>query len=353
MSNSKLKEQLRLRGRAFFHGIKLFVAGITGNEDVIGRYIPINGNPDDFHISHLGSDYKGVIIYKICNIGNGFGFFAEFKMLLLGLLFADKYGFIPSVEFNTDFLYYDSDMSKIDNPFEYYFEPIGGAYNTNEAMNVIQSKIEYSYSMECELNPETDGYHNTDELSDQLALVISKYIRIKPDLKKEFDDEFMSMCGNQKVLGVHYRGTDFKMEYNKHPAIVTIDQTIENVKKQLNTKGYQLIYLATDDKDAVLSFRRSFGEKLVLFDDVPRSDGNKSIARSENSRYANHYKLGKEVLRDMYFLSKCDGLVCGLSQVSYAARLFKMSRGENYCSMTILDNGINNNYREYVEDYDN
>ena len=51
--------------------------------------------------------------------------------------------------------------------------------------------------------------------------------------------------------------------------------------------------------------------------------------------------LGYEVLRDMYTLASCDGLVAGLSQVSYAARICKRSRNEKYDIEMILNKGIN------------
>lgn len=46
---------------------------------------------------------------------------------------------------------------------------------------------------------------------------------IQNDLKDIFD--------NSKVLGVHFRGTDYKAGYQNHPVAVQIEQTITQVKK--------------------------------------------------------------------------------------------------------------------------
>ena len=54
-----------------------------------------------------------------------------------------------------------------------------------------------------------------------------------------------------------------------------------------------------------------------------------------------HYRLGYEVLRDMYALAACDGLVAGLSQVVNCARIVKESSGEEYDTLCIINNGIN------------
>ena len=47
------------------------------------------------------------------------------------------------------------------------------------------------------------------------------------------------------------------------------------------------------------------------------------------------------MLRDMYTRAACDGLIAGLSQVSYAARIQKKSVGKEYGDLVILDKGIN------------
>lgn len=66
-----------------------------------------------------------------------------------------------------------------------------------------------------------------------------------------------------------------------------------------------------------------FGCNVKSYSDVFRSNGNISVAFSESSREQHKFKLGYEVLRDTYTLSKCDILVAGLSNVSYAARILK------------------------------
>ena len=104
--------------------------------------------------------------------------------------------------------------------------------------------------------------------------------------------------------------------------------------------AFQRIFLATDDVDTVNLFKKEFGEKLLTYADVTRSDGEVSVAFSEAGRMNHHYLLGQEVLRDMYTLAKCDGLIAGKSQVSICAYIQKRTTGD-YCYREILDAGYN------------
>ena len=59
--------------------------------------------------------------------------------------------------------------------------------------------------------------------------------------------------------------------------------------------------------------------------------------------------MGYEVLRDMYALAACDGLVAGLSQVVNCARIVKESSGEEYDTLCIINNGINISGKQFTK----
>lgn len=80
---------------------------------------------------------------------------------------------------------------------------------------------------------------------------------IQNDLKDIFDDS--------KILGVHFRGTDYKAGYQNHPVAVQIEQTIAQVKKCLEKNAFQKIFLATDEKSAVERFEKEFPGKVFYF----------------------------------------------------------------------------------------
>lgn len=66
---------------------------------------------------------------------------------------------------------------------------------------------------------------------------------------------------------------------------------------------------------------------MALFDDGIDRDGG-------------GFRLGYEVLQDMLTISFCDGIVGGLSYVSFAAEVFKRSRGETYQYKDFVDMSI-------------
>ena len=46
-------------------------------------------------------------------------------------------------------------------------------------------------------------------------------------------------------------------------------------------------------------------------------------------------------MRDMYTLARCDGLVCGYSNVSIASRIVRLSTGKPYVYENVISNGFN------------
>ena len=116
---------------------------------------------------------------------------------------------------------------------------------------------------------------------------------------------------------------------------------MEAAKKMFAAGKYDMVFLATDDSEAIDRFRETFGEKLVYYRDVIRSSGDETVMKSREERESHHYLLGREVLRDAWTLGSCQGLIAGLSQVSFGARIFKAASNIKYEDFVLLDNGMN------------
>ncbi len=328
---------IRLRLRAFYHASKLFGAGIIGNKKLVGEYIEINGDPDKFCVKHNGEAYPGSVIYLIREQGGGCGFCAELKLLLEQLWFAESYGFIPKVFYDgAQYLYSDGEGG---NAFEQFFEPVGDEVNVSDALNVIISKPSYAAWIESKYSP--NGYQLGDEFVSRLVHVMRKHIHIKKELEDEFKAAYYKMFNSKKVLGVHYRGSDYKVGYKDHPKMTKLDQTIEAIDVALNSSDYEMIFLATDDSDAAKTLEERYQGIIKMYKDVQRTSGDVSVAFIDNERANHRYLLGKEILRDVFSLSLCDGLVGGVSQVTFCANLFKKAGLEEYKDYHIIDNGIN------------
>ncbi len=341
-----MRYSTRLQLRAIKHGFALIWAGICRNEKKIGEYISIHDNPDDFHIEHYGNDFPNRIIYSISEAGNGYGFCAELRTLLEHLDFAEQYGFLPYVSYGKDYLYYERELEgKYKSAFEYFFEPIGEGIEIYNSRNVLFSKP--GYAEKFLLDQESDGSHFEQSAIDRLVDLYRQNVRIRSEIEDEIRSDLEEISEqNARILGIHYRGTDYKCGYDGHPKMQVLEDVIKEATRLLNS-GFDLIFLATDDSSALNRFKGTFGEKVVAFGDAIRSDGNRSVAFSESNRPLHKYKLAYEVLRDAYCLSLCDGLVAGLSQVSLVSRIMKLARGKDYSVLTIMDNGINKNLKEF------
>ncbi len=338
-----------IRAKVFFNALKMVKAGLVNDKKTASKYISGIDSSYRFFVQHRGNENGGGIVYEIHEAGNGHGFFAEYRTLLLNLIIAMDCGFLPCVKYGEDYTYYDEGVEG--NPFEYYFEPIGKEIELKNARNVIVSSLDYVHSVESEYS--FDGSHYPQMLFSKLVEAEKKYIRIKQEHILRFEEDMLRIIGHSEndysqVLGVHYRGTDFGVGYNLHPVQFGIEELIQTVKTALSTYKFTKIFLATDDKEVIPIFQDKLGQGTIIYNrDAYRTTGNVSVAFSKSNREYHHYNLGVEVLEDAYFLSRCGGFVGGLSQVAWGARLLKAGRDEQYCFSETIDKGINKNKRKF------
>jgi hypothetical protein len=122
--------------------------------------------------------------------------------------------------------------------------------------------------------------------------------------------------------------------------MVSVEEYIHATEKAMNEEKFEKIFLATDDQEAIQKFTESFGNIVCYYTDVIRTDGDETVMKSNCGRENHHYKLGLEVIRDMYTLSACDGIIAGLSNVSIFARIVKLSTCKDYEYMNYMNKGI-------------
>ena len=320
----------------------------------IDRVLQLGEDIDLVEISHNGTVDYGKVVYLIKENAGNEGFCATLRFMLGFLLYAEQHGFLPKIKFSKEYAYYDEDMNKkIGNPWEYYFIPSSEACDESKALNICYAK--FFHMMKLKEYPwldayVTDNYYNKD-LFHSSAPVIRKYLALKPEILQEAEDllkEIRERGG--KILGVHFRGTDFKQGFNQHPVYVDEKQTIAEIRKAMEKTEFSAVFLATDDVAACKRIRDAIKDaRILMYADVFRSDNDTSVAFSKSDRKYHHYLLGYEIARDMYTLSLCDGLVAGKSSVSYLSNLYKHSRDEEYEYMKIIDNGNNVNENSFAD----
>lgn len=294
----------------------------------------------------------GKAVYFIEEDNKDLGFCAMYRAWLEYIYLADVCGLIPVIRAGRHFAYReDSMVNGTRNAFEYYFKqpaPVGvGA--AGRKRNVLQSCVFHREMVELVLTGKCAHYGYTKRYMHEMARIIRKYISFNAQTQQYMDDGIEKMgIRDAKVLGVHIRGTDFRAKYDNHPVYVTEEDCFWEVDRLLQESAYEKIFVATDDARILKNFLIKYGEKMCFYEDVERSSKNRSVAFSKNSRRQHKYLLGLEVIRDMYTLSKCAGLVAGISQVAICAQIHKLADRQQYEDIRIIDKGIYQNSHNFI-----
>lgn len=295
------------------------------------------------------------IIYYINESNNILGFFAMYRYWMEYLYFADICGYYPVINVEKDFAYSeDKSVMGMNNAFDYYFEQPAGISikEVGRSSKVINSNVIHREMVELVLTGKRSHYDCNTRYIKLMGEIVDKYLKFNCITQKYVNESLDKLLvESDHMLGVHVRGTDFRKKYNNHPVFVSEKDCFNAIEVMLNQNKYNKIFVATDDQNILDAFIREYGDIICYYKDVVRSSDLKSVAFHTNERKSHKYKLGLEVIRDMYTLSICSGLVAGISQVAICARINKVSRKEKYENVTIIDKGIYRNghnlYRHY------
>jgi hypothetical protein len=317
------------------------------NENEIGFVLNDNNNIK-FNFKRLGELYgdKFIYLYEQPNYRALAGFFAQYFHTLFVLFVADKFNLKPVIKFNDENLYSVGELNGISNVWEYYFmQPseitVNDAYKSK---NVFLSDESHFNFMEKIICNSVNGYNSffNEEYIRELVQLHKKYIRVNTQVQEKINEEIEIIMGNtKKILGVHVR-IGFRNLLAGHPVPIEESQFIKSIETAILQCGFEKIFLATDAEETITSFKNVFGDRIIYFSDIIRSPiGDYTQPQFSKSKRERHkYLLGIEVLRDAIALSRCDGLIAGISNVSQFAIVNKMVNNEQYEYVDILDNGI-------------
>ena len=285
----------------------------------------------------LGNKNKDKRFYYIKFDDPALGFFAYWKMSIIGLNYAESFGLIPVINWTNLSPYYEPSLFGANsNPLEYYFE------NVNDFS--IEEVEKSEYVLMADINRDTVGAFS-QKLSydfgnqvENYSILTKKYFRVKEDLYKDLIVQIERMLCGKQTIGVHIRGVEWGAIIG-HPIPPSLEDFFKEIYHVLEETKAEQVFVASDSEDTIAACRREFGSKMCTYDDVLRSKaGSKTLMLfDENVKRANnHYLMGFEVLRDMLTLSFCDSLIASFSNVGFAARVFKESRGDAYKELRII-----------------
>lgn len=305
-----------------------------------------------FALSHLGfykeirfgvsgaslNNERPYYIIRRANRWGEAGFFSNYFYALSHFAYALQNGWKPVIDMrNYSTLY--SERTGIDgerNAWNFYFRQPHSTREAYASHHFILSNCEPvpGFNPICEtnetccLNPKT---------APSLLNIARTLLPIRPELENEFQEQFQSLFHGANVLGIHYRGGDKRNPPPGHRQSIREDNLSWAVKNSLH--NVDILFLASDEDGVVDLIRSQTNVPVVELKAcrLPRgATEGLHLRRKQASRRYHRYLLGIEVLRDAWFLSRCDSLICGHSNVSNAALFL---RGSPYETLTVIDTG--------------
>lgn len=258
------------------------------------------------------------------------GLFAIFMYVLDHIAYAKDHGYIPVVDSERYQCLYKEKKAiyGTKDPWRYYFEPVSevGVNQCWKFKNVIWGQIKflrykgiYYYAQK-----EKNVLPSKEKISELYELV-QEYIRFRPELLKKLEYQRQLLTG-KRILGVHVRGTDMCTAGRQHPIPTGETKDFSIIDKIIQEYQLDGIFLCTDTEDTVKLFREYYGDKVYTTDALRQIGDSTCGIHFDGSlgqgRENHKYLLGEEVITDMYLLAHCKVLVCGPSNVSFAAMIY-------------------------------
>lgn len=269
------------------------------------------------------------------------GLFAIFMYVLDHLAYAEDHGYIPVLDSQRYKCLYKekTPIYGTRDPWRYYFEPITEISRRNcwKYKNVVYGKIRFLrykgiyYYKEKEKNVLPSPEH-----IDELHQLSNRYIKFRPELQDKLDQALKSLQG-ERTLGVHVRGTDMYTAGKQHPVPTGETKDFTKIDKIMQEYHIQKIFLCSDTESTVQLFREYYGDQLITTNALRQIGDNKCGIHMDKElgmgRQNHKYLLGEEVITDMYLLAHCNVLLCGASNVAFAAIIYNHNQYENifYC----------------------
>ncbi len=285
------------------------------------------------YLKSFGDKNPDKTFYVIWRDYLGSGFFSNFTQVVSHIQMAKNLGMIPVVDYqNFKTLYNEKEpINCTQNAWEYYFKQLSN-YSLEE---VYQSKRVFFCNGEPPSNAAFSElpkeYNEVFDNHDMYKKFLNENIELQDAVKNELKkyDHFF----NQRILGVHFRGKELNVA-QLHAFGPTVEQMFRYTDEILEKYKIEKIFLVTEEKDYFDLFVQRYGNKVLSSDALRVSKVN--AYNLKNYRPQHRYLLGMDALVDAILLSKCTGLLWGMSGLSQHS-----FRSGNHEFSYRIHNGIN------------
>lgn len=211
------------------------------------------------------------------------------------------------------------------NAWEYYFEQVQMKEEDFKELDF------FDVNKNAKIFYEKHYSHNDKILKEGMRKFWDNF-KLKNYLDEEINKYYENNIKNKETLGVQIRLTDMVSNHN----VKKFNDYISKVNKILKkNKNIEQIFLATDDETIIKEFSEKVSRPVIYLKDIYRATKDKRDVnpydRCDYIRPNHLFLLGKEVLLDIFILSKCDYILKSeISAVSQLAVLFAENTKKTY-----------------------
>ena len=237
------------------------------------------------------------------------GLFAIVKSVLSHIMYALDKGWIPVVDLKN---YHCQYQHEGENAWEQFFQqPCGFTLDDiNKSKNVVRSYYGmYPYNT-------YDFYVDVLDRPEEclrIAEVYKKYIKPQSGVLTYIEKTKRDLHIDNKTLGVLCRGTDYlKRKPKYHPRQPEPEMVIADACLIMEEKGYEALFVATEDEQVLEMFRKRFGDK-IRYINQPRLTLNESqkYLSDINTEASTRNKMAIDYYTALNILSQCPALLAG------------------------------------------
>jgi len=259
----------------------------------------------------------------------GGGMFSNLNYIIHHLKLALDLNCIPIIDMENFPTKYNEKykINNTKNAWEYYFYPL----NKYKLSDVYKSKFVIISDKKTRRLKEFDTF---EALNEKHFQIFKKYIKIKQPILDDIAKFFNNNFKKNRVLGVHFRGTDMKTQ-ERHPFPATTEQIISLIEKSLKKEKFTKIFLVTEELNYQKILKKKYGDMICFYNSF-RS--NNPDIFGNDMRKNHRYLIGRENIIDMILLSKVEKIICTNSHLPDAS---KFVRNFKKINLIKIDNGNN------------
>jgi hypothetical protein len=207
-----------------------------------------------------------------------------------------------------------------DNMWDYFFDqPHSIQYPTDDQ---ILKKIGLVRNESTEYIWRDIVPHTFEEIYNRRVMfnsIIKQYFVLKSNIKIKIENFVEQNFKNNKVLGLHFRGTDHPQKKNMKDYFFEIDKVVNN---------YDKIFICSDENSRFIFAKNYYGDKVVSYNALRSGQDGTPLHMPwyerrwvRNPSFEYQYKIAEDVIVESYILSNVDYLFCcGPSNVNYFSR---------------------------------